>query len=114
MKETFVTAGERLSKTNYEKLVANNLAMKEFLRETIAKKESDLTCPVCYLVASPPVYKCPREHLICSSCLPRLRTCPTCRSGFSKNDKIFRLAEENWRELQKLKSKLRESERDSE
>jgi hypothetical protein len=34
--------------------------------------------------------------------------CPTCRSGFDRNDKIFRLAEENWKELQKLKAEVEE------
>lgn len=107
MNQTFVTAGERLSKEN-EELVVTNQAMKKFLQEAIVDRESNLECPVCYQVASPPIYKCYGEHLICSSCLPRVKNCPTCRSGFSKSDKKFRLAEGNWRELQKLKSKLEE------
>jgi len=85
-----------------------NLSFRKFLKETISKKESDLKCPVCYQVSPPPLYKCLKEHLVCSQCFPRVgNKCPTCRSSFSKNsDKIFRLAEENWRELQTLKSKL--------
>jgi hypothetical protein len=106
--ETFVVAGERLSKKN-EELVENNLAMKELLTETIGKKESWLECPVCFQTSSPPIYKCFKEHLICSNCLPRMNNkCPTCRSGFARTDRIFRLAEENWRELQNLKTKLEE------
>ena len=108
IKETFVVAGERLSKKN-EELVENNSAMKEFLIDTISKKESWLECPVCYQISSPPIYKCFKEHLICSNCLPRMNNkCPTCRSGFARTDRIFRLAEENWRELQSMKTKLEE------
>ena len=107
IKETFVVAGERLSKKN-EELVENNSAMKEFLIDTISKKESWLECPVCYQISSPPIYKCFKEHLICSNCLPRMNNkCPTCRSGFARTDRIFRLAEENWRELQNMKTKLK-------
>jgi len=85
IKETYVTAGERLSKEN-EELVETNQAMRTFLQEAIVDKESNLECPVCYQVASPPIYKCYGEHLICSSCLPRVKNCPTCRSGFSRSD----------------------------
>merc|ERR1712025_1182484 len=81
-------------------------SLKEILMEAIAQ-EVDLQCPVCYLVSPPPLYKCTREHLICSKCFARVHNkCPTCRSGYSRDDKIFRLAEQNWRDLQKLKSKL--------
>ena len=90
----------------------NNLAMKEFLTKTISKKKSSLECPVCYQVSSPPIYRCLKEHLICSNCLPRInnKKCPTCRSGFAviKDEKISRLAEENWRELQEFESKLKD------
>jgi len=82
-------------------------SLKEILMEVITQKEEDLQCPVCYLVSPPPLYKCTREHLICSKCFARVRNkCPTCRSGYSRDNKIFRLAEQNWRDLQKLKSKL--------
>jgi len=110
MKQTFVVAGEMLAKKNEELLKDNNetkLAMKEFLMESIVEKETLLECPVCYRTASPPIYKCTKEHLICSRCLPRVNSkCPTCRAGFPRNERIFRLAEENWRELQKLKDKV--------
>jgi len=110
MKQTFVVAGERLEKKNNELLKDNNetkLAMKEFLMESVVEKETLLECPVCYQTASPPIYKCTNEHLICSGCLPRVNSkCPTCRAGFPRNERIFRLAEENWRELQKLKAKV--------
>jgi len=82
-------------------------SFKEIMMEAITQKEVDLQCPVCLLVKPPPLYKCKREHLICSECFSRVHNkCPTCRGGYSRDDKIFRLAEQNWRDLQKLKSKL--------
>lgn len=108
VEELLVVKGERLSRRS-EELEQNNLAMKELLNATISKKESLLECPVCYQVSSPPIYKCTKEHLICSKCLPKMKNkCPTCRSGFARDVSIFRLAEENWTELQILKSKLEE------
>jgi len=82
-------------------------SFKDILMEAITQKEVDLQCPVCLLVSPPPIYKCTREHLICYGCFARVHNkCPTCRSGYSRDDKIFRLAEQNWWDLQKLKSKL--------
>ena len=82
--------------------------MKDFLLESISAKKSLLECPVCYETASLPIHKCPKEHLICSKCLPKMdQKCPTCRIDIHKStDSIFRLAEENYLELQKLRSKL--------
>ena len=55
----------------------------EFLSNFISFKASSLECPVCYNVPSPPIYRCPNSHIICSSCLPRLSSkCPTCRTRF--------------------------------
>ena len=115
MEETSLVASDRLQKGNDELVKVNtentekDQAMREFLNETIVEKESWLECPVCFYIAFPPIYKCTKEHLICSKCFPRVNSkCPTCRTGFAKNDSIFRLAEENWRELQKMKDKMKE------
>jgi len=112
MEETFLVASDRLQKEKEELIKSNTIkdhSMREFLKETIVEKETWLNCPVCLLTASPPIYKCTEDHLICSKCFPRVNNkCPTCRTEFTKKPAIFRLAEENWRVLQKLKGKLRE------
>jgi len=114
MEETFVVASDRLEKENENLVKATtekDQAIREFLNATILEKESLLECPVCFLTASPPIYKCTKEHLICCQCFPRMNNkCPTCRTGFSRNrsDNVFRFAEENWKELQKMKDKVEE------
>jgi len=110
MKKTFIVSGDRNKRNKeLEKVNKEKLALKKFLDKTIAEKETLLECPVCYQAASPPIYKCAKEHLICSRCLPRVKSkCPTCRAGFNNDEMIFRLAEENYRELLKLKDKLKE------
>ena len=105
-----------LLSVNFEhrKLLEENQKMKEeksslstFLSESIAEKESLLECLVCFNIASPPIFKCPSEHLICSRCLPSIKgKCPTCRTSIKGPEKKFRLAEENFEELLKLRGKL--------
>jgi len=93
-----------------KKLLEENSALKMFLLESIEQKEALLECPVCFNTASPPIYKCSREHLICSVCLPRMNgKCPTCRIPNRGNREPFRLAEENYRELLKLRRKFGEN-----
>jgi len=100
-KEEFVANHkEELKKDDTEK----DCAMKDFLNESISAKKAMLECPVCYETASPPIHRCPREHLICSQCLPRMNhKCPSCRSTIYQNSySVFRFAEEIWKELQNL------------
>eukprot|EP00092_Neocalanus_flemingeri_P034000 GFUD01036971.1.p1 GENE.GFUD01036971.1~~GFUD01036971.1.p1 ORF type:complete len:426 (+),score=117.27 GFUD01036971.1:76-1353(+) len=108
MKETLLLAGEGFAQKNADLARENQkhkLALKEFLNQSISTKEDLLECPVCYRTASPPIYKCPMEHLICSGCLPRVNgRCPTCRTQVFYQ--IFRIAEEIWGELQKLKKSV--------
>ena len=86
---------------------AHDVSMKEFLNESISAKKALLECPVCYETACPPIHRCPKEHLICSLCLPRMNhKCPTCRTWISGSDKKFRLAEDIFHDLQKMKEKL--------
>jgi len=108
MKQLFSDDGQNkklVEENNKEK--EENSALKTFLSESIATKESLLECPVCFTTASPPIYKCLSEHLICSKCLPRMKgKCPTCRTRISGSETRFRLAEENYKELQKIQAKL--------
>jgi len=93
-----------------KKLLEEYSGLKTFLLESIEQKEALLECPVCFNTASPPIYKCSREHLICSKCLPRMNgKCPTCRISNRGNQEPFRLAEEYYRELVELRRRFGES-----
>ena len=90
------------------KLEFDNL--KEVLIGLVCDYKKQLTCPVCQQQSSPPIYKCPAEHLICSSCYAgKVRTrCPQCSLQLDKTGltNSFKSAEVAWRELKKLEDKL--------
>ena len=82
--------------------------MVEFLNQSIAEKEEDLLCPVCLEVAQTPIFTCPDSHIICSSCVPKLKTqkCPQCRVALPDPLRRHRFAEKTAAELEKLVLKL--------
>ena len=46
--------------------------------------EKDLECPVCFHIPrSVPIPSCPAGHIVCNTCKPRIRECPTCRREFT-------------------------------
>jgi E3 ubiquitin-protein ligase SIAH1 len=51
-----------------------NTLSEDFLKE--------LECPVCMEYMTPPITMCKSGHNICSSCRPKLKSCPTCRQLF--------------------------------
>ena len=44
----------------------------DYITKKIEAKEKDLECPVCFEVASTPIFKCLEDHLICSVCRPKV------------------------------------------
>ena len=56
-----------------------NLALLDYISKKIEAKERDLECPVCFEVASAPIFMCSSEHLVCSGCRDKLSRCPECR-----------------------------------
>ena len=44
----------------------------DFISKKIEAKVKDLECPVCFEVASSPIFKCSEDHLICSVCRPKV------------------------------------------
>ena len=39
--------------------------MVDYLKQTIAKKEEDLLCPVCLETSQIPIFTCPDSHILC-------------------------------------------------
>ena len=83
-----------------------NKKLVTFLRKTIELKEEALLCPVCLLSASPPIFSCQRMHLVCSSCKPKLNSCPECREVYQGELRRHRYAEKDVDELKKLREEL--------
>ena len=56
-----------------------------FLTKSIDEKEKALACPVCLETAEAPIFMCLQQHLVCSSCQPRVTSCPECREAYQVN-----------------------------
>ena len=83
-----------------------NKKLVAFLRKTIKEKEEALLCPVCLLLAAPPIFSCQKMHLVCSSCKPKLNSCPECREEYHGELRRHRYAEKDVDELKKLREEL--------
>ena len=91
---------------NDERLsIEPNKELIEFIDNQIVEKEKELECPVCLDVACSPIFMCSEQHLICSTCRPKLSNCPECRVGYTGKNRIHRYAEKTAEELIKLKNK---------
>ena len=59
---------------------------REDWRRTLSIEEimAMVECAVCCEEMAPPrtIFQCSQGHPVCSSCRPRLRSCPTCRASF--------------------------------
>ena len=76
-----------------------------FIDNQISEKEKELECPVCLEVACCPIFMCSEQHLICSTCRPRLSNCPECRVVYTGKNRRHRYAEKTAEELGRLKDK---------
>jgi len=87
--------------------------LDQFLADFISKKEKQLHCLVCIKMSSPPIYKCPAEHLLCSSCYSQVKTrCPTCAIRMLDKTGVlsrFKTAEIAWEDWKKMKNRLKDS-----
>ena len=52
------------------------MQLLEYIDNKIAAKEKELECPVCFEVASAPIFMCSDLHLICSDCKPKVTSFP--------------------------------------
>merc|ERR1712179_451017 len=82
-----------------------NKEFLQFINNQISEKETELECPVCLEVACSPIFMCSEQHLICSTCRPKLSNCPECREGYGGQDRRHRYAEKTAEELKRLREK---------
>ena len=76
------------------------------LARSLQEKEECLTCPVCLEVASPPIFSCRDQHLVCSACRPKVDKCPECRERYSGPPLRHRFAEVMARDMAALREEL--------
>ena len=114
MKDEIQNLENRLQET--KKLIQNllhndilifepNKELLEFIDNQIKEKEKELECPVCLEVACSPIFMCSEQHLICSTCRPKLSNCPECRVVYTGKNRRHRYAEKTAEELERLKIK---------
>ena len=95
---------ESLPKTNQPFYDPNEEFLK-FIDKQISEKEKELECPVCLDIACSPIFMCSEQHLICSTCRPKLSNCPECRVVYKGKNRRHRYAEKTAEELERLKNK---------
>ena len=74
--------------------------------ESIKEMQSSLECPVCLETANIPIFRCSKEHLICSKCRHKISNCPVCREIYQGDPERYRLAEKIVKEVGKMKDQL--------
>jgi len=67
----------------WQETVANKKSL-ELLEQEIAKRASELDCPVRISTCEPPIYSCCAQHLVCSECRPKLTSCGECRGKYKE------------------------------
>ena len=97
---------ETVHKFDRSNSVEKNGKLIDFMAKSIEKKEAELECPVCFEVANAPIFMCQQQHLICSSCQPRVTSCPECREKYHGPPRRHRYAERDAEELKKMKDDL--------
>merc|ERR1719195_906547 len=72
------------------------------INNKIETKERDLECPICMEVCTAPIFCCDEQHIICSSCRPKVSVCPECREPYPEKPRRHRFAEKAARDLDAL------------
>jgi len=75
----------------------------DILDRRIAKKETELQCPICYEISTPPIFTCPDSHLVCAHCKLRISRCSECNIPFEEPPKRHRYAEKIAEEIKELR-----------
>ena len=97
---------ENVTKPDASSVNNHNNKYLEFLLKSIKEKEADLECPVCLETAEGEIFSCPEQHLLCSSCGPRVAECPECRAQCRDPPRRHRYAERMAAELRNLRQEL--------
>merc|ERR1712183_383262 len=110
MRERKLQEPEIVSKTtegkgNVETLAEPINEFLKFINNQINEKRKELECPVCLELACSPIFMCSEQHLICSTCRPKLSNCPECRVAYRGQNRRHRYAEKTAEELHRLKIK---------
>jgi len=87
------------------KLDEPNKEFLDFIDTQIYEKERELECPVCLEVAEAPILMCSEQHLICSGCRLKMKTCPECRTPYTGTSRRHRYAEKTAEQLSRLREK---------
>jgi len=77
-----ITMKPELNVANEEKIVMPKLTLVDIYDRRIEAKASELECPSCSKTASIPIFMCQGHHLICSSCILKVPSCPKCQKSF--------------------------------
>ena len=78
----------------------------DFLTKSVEEKAAALKCPVCLETVKAPIFMCQQQHLVCSSCQPKLSSCPECREPYQGQPRRHRWAERNAEELENMLKEL--------
>ena len=74
------------------------MSISTYTEDRLLEIEAALQCPVCFVIPRDlPISSCPSGHIICQSCRPRVRSCPTCRQSLpadSTNSVVASLIEQ--------------------
>ena len=103
----FIPGAENVKGVNHDLVnhLTNSITEKDaFIKEL----EEDLECVVCLETGESPLYCCQDQHLVCSTCRPRVRgRCPSCRVKYLGGDLLsHRAAERNAERLRRLRTEL--------
>ena len=54
----------------------------QLLEKQMNSLQKDLECPICLNPCTSPIFSCPSQHPVCSSCRPKLEDCGVCREPY--------------------------------
>lgn len=62
--------------------IGYNQQRLQLLEKQISSLQKDLKCPICFNPCTSPIFSCPAQHPVCSTCRPKLEDCGICREPY--------------------------------